>query len=92
MREFTRSCFFLPQKRVVPWNAVRGAVIVVLNINSERFAQQCGPILSIDREKALHSNLVSLMHFVLYCLLSSFCFLFFECKLSIIFSSLSAHL
>lgn len=63
MREFTRSCFFLPQKRVVPWNAVWGAVIIVLNVNSEGFAQQGGPILSTDRKKALHSNLVSIMHF-----------------------------
>lgn len=64
MREFTRSRFFLPQKRVVPWNAVRGAIIIVLNVNSKHFAQQGGPILSTDGEKALHSNLVPLMHFV----------------------------
>lgn len=51
LMEFTRPCFLLPQKRVVWWDTVRSAIVVILNVNSEHFAKQGWPNLSRGKKK-----------------------------------------
>lgn len=48
---FTRSCFLLPQERVVWGNAIRDAIFVVLNINTQHLAEERWPSRSREEMK-----------------------------------------